>query len=199
MSHAAAVVEGEAPDSDEEIDLSGQEATEDLYEDSFNYEDAEGNFDACEEVLEETNITPTSGKQFVEGNRRTMNPQQTRVNSQNRANVFSNSISGSSLRSLISPKSPSKVPPKYPGILHRQLRDKNLFLMKELTDLYLLPYRESTVKCTILHEESTRTLILTKEAVNNMKKAKFSLITACSRLEDALQSASSSQANWATD
>ena len=38
MSHeaAAAVVEGEAPESDEEIDLSGQEAAEYLYEDGLN-------------------------------------------------------------------------------------------------------------------------------------------------------------------
>lgn len=195
----AAVVEGEAPESDEDIDLNGEEATEELFDESYNDDDGDVDFDACEEVHEHTRITPHSSRRE---NRQHLNSP--KRNLTNQGSMFSTNLSTSSLRSLISSKSSNliasltKLTPKYPGILHKQLHDKNLSLMKELKDIYTIPYLESTVKCTNLLEASNRTLSLSKETVNLMKKTKFNLIAACSRLEDTLQFTSSYQANWAT-
>ena len=194
MSLNPAVVEGEAPESDDDIDLSGQEATEDLYDDSYEDDNEPIECDACEEVREDTNVNRNLGKKTPKSTDR-----------QSHSSLFPTSMSASSLRSIISSKStvltasPKKSPSKYPGILHKQLREKNLSLMKKLTDIQTLPYRESTARCMQLLEASERTLVMSRESLHDVKKTRFNLITACSKLEDALTFASSSQANWCTD
>lgn len=194
MNVNPAVVEGEAPESDDDVDLSGQEATEDLYDDSYEDDNEQIDCDACEEVREDTNINRNSDQTSPKSTDR-----------QSQSSLFPASISASSLRSIISSKStvltasPKKSPTKYPGILHKQLREKNISLMKKLTDIQTVPYRESTARCMQLLEASERTLIMSRETLHDVKKTRFNLITACSKLEDALTFASSSQANWCID